>query len=57
MPLRSGILLTPGEINLSTNDIVARFGLGTPLVTMGFDSQSALEFFMEAGEARDTRSS
>jgi len=51
MPLRGGILLAPGEIDLSTNDRVARFGLGTPLVSMGTESQSALEFFMEAGEA------
>lgn len=51
MSLRGGILLAPGEINLPTNDLVARFELGTFLASMGPESQSALEFFMEAGEA------
>jgi hypothetical protein len=51
IPLRVGILLAPGEIDLPTDGLVARFGLGTFLATMGLESQSALEFFMEAGEA------
>jgi hypothetical protein len=50
-------LLAPGEINLATQDLVARFELGTFLATMGAESQSALEFFMEAGEARGTEDS
>lgn len=54
MPIRGGILLTPGEIDLSTNDLVVRFGLGTFLATMGPESHSALGFFMEAGEAVGT---
>ncbi len=50
-PMRGGVLLTPGEIDLPTNDLVACSGLGTFLATMGPESHSALEFFMEAGEA------
>lgn len=57
MPLRDGILLAPGEIDLPTNDLVARYKLGTFLATMATKSQSALEFFMEAGEAFGTESS
>ena len=50
MQPRTGILLSGGENDLSTEDKVARFGLGTPLCSMDSDSQSALEFFMKAGE-------
>jgi hypothetical protein len=57
MPLQDGILLAPGESDLSANDLVERFGLGTFLVTMSAKSQSALEYFMAAGEAPVTESS
>ena len=50
LPLRSGILLSPGEMELCASDAVARFGLGTLLYTMNTESWNALEFFMKAGE-------
>ena len=50
MPLQRGILLSPDEMDLCTEDKVARFGLGTPLYCMDGEKESALEFFMKAGE-------
>lgn len=50
LPLRRGILLSADEMELSANDKVSRFGLGTPLYSMDGGEQSALEFFMNAGE-------
>jgi hypothetical protein len=50
MPLQRGILLSASEMELCTTDKVARFGLGTPLYSMDAESQSALDFFMKAGE-------
>jgi hypothetical protein len=50
MPLQRGILLSTDEMELCTNDKVFRFGLGTPLYWMEAEKQSALEFFINAGE-------
>jgi len=59
MPLRAGILLAPDENDLSTEDRVARLkpSPGTFFASMDTASQSALEFFMGAGEALGTESS
>ena len=57
MRLRDGILLEPDEIDLPTNDFVARLILGMFLATMDSKSQNALELCMTAGEALGTESS
>lgn len=50
MPLKCGVLLSDGEMDLSTHEKVVRFGLGTPLYFTDPETRSALEFFMRAGE-------
>jgi hypothetical protein len=50
MPLQRGILLSADDMELCTNEKVARFGLGTPLYSMDAESQNALNSLMNAGE-------
>jgi hypothetical protein len=52
MLLRGGVLLAPGEIDLSIQDLAVQLDPSMFRVTIDTESQSALEFFMKAAATR-----